>query len=44
MIMATLVGWYFFGDFPDGWTFVGVAVLIGCALYISIRERAAKTA
>lgn len=39
MINAVLAGWYFFGDFPDGWTFVGVAVLIVCAIYISNRER-----
>ncbi len=40
MIMAVAVGWWFFGDFPDFWTFAGVAVLIACALYISARERA----
>jgi drug/metabolite transporter (DMT)-like permease len=39
MINAVLAGWYFFGNFPDGWTFVGVAVLIACAVYISYRER-----
>ncbi len=39
MINAVLAGWYFFGDFPDGWTFVGVAILIACAIYISFRER-----
>lgn len=39
MITAVLAGWYFFGNFPDGWTFVGVAVLIVCAIYISNRER-----
>ena len=39
MINAVLGGWYFFGDFPDHWTFVGVAVLVACALYISFRER-----
>lgn len=39
MINAVLAGWYFFGNFPDGWTFVGVAVLISCAIYISFRER-----
>ncbi len=38
MINAVLGGWYFFGDFPDHWTFVGVAVLVACALYISYRE------
>jgi drug/metabolite transporter (DMT)-like permease len=38
MIMAVSGGWYFFGDFPDRWTFVGVAILIACAVYISWRE------
>ncbi len=42
MIMATILGWWFFGDFPDLWTFVGVAVLIGCAIYISMRQRASR--
>ncbi len=39
MINAVLGGWYFFGDFPDHWTFVGVAILVACALYISYSER-----
>lgn len=39
MINAVLAGWYFFGDFPDGWSFVGVAILVVCAIYISYRER-----
>jgi drug/metabolite transporter (DMT)-like permease len=39
MIMAVVCGWWFFGDFPDRWTFVGVGVLIACAIYISYRER-----
>ena len=40
IVMATFAGWWFFGDFPDGWTFVGVAILIASAAYISVRERA----
>ena len=39
MITATLLGLIFFGDFPDRWTFLGVAILISCAIYISVRER-----
>lgn len=39
MIMATIAGWWFFGDFPDGWTFLGVGILIACAIYVSYRER-----
>ena len=40
IVTSTAMGWFFFGDFPDRWTFVGVAVLIACAIYISMRERA----
>jgi drug/metabolite transporter (DMT)-like permease len=39
MIMAVVCGWWFFNDFPDRWTFVGVGILIACAVYISYRER-----
>lgn len=39
MIMATIAGWLFFGDLPDRWTFLGVGILIGCAVYISVHER-----
>ncbi len=38
MIMAVIAGWYFFGDFPDSWTFLGVSILIASAIYISWRE------
>jgi drug/metabolite transporter (DMT)-like permease len=40
MVTSTILGLIFFGDFPDAWTFVGVAILISCAIYISMRERA----
>jgi drug/metabolite transporter (DMT)-like permease len=39
MINAVILGWIFFSDFPDKWTFLGVAILIACAIYISYRER-----
>jgi drug/metabolite transporter (DMT)-like permease len=41
IIMATLLGWWFFGDLPDHWTVLGVAILIASAVYISVRERKA---
>jgi drug/metabolite transporter (DMT)-like permease len=44
MIVAVAVGWWFFNDFPDHWTFVGVAILIACAIYISLRERSLSRA
>ena len=40
MITSVALGWLFFSDFPDAYTFLGVAILISCAIYISIRERA----
>ena len=43
IIGAVLVGWWFFGDLPDRWTMLGVAVLIGSAVYISVRERQVRT-
>ncbi|GLS87892.1 DMT transporter permease [Cypionkella aquatica] len=43
MIVATAAGWYFFKDFPDAMTFLGVAVLIACALYITLTERSRPT-
>lgn len=39
IIVSTILGWIFFGDFPDRWTFLGVGILIACAIYISLRER-----
>jgi len=42
IIMATAVGWYFFNDLPDRWTVLGVSILIGSAVYISVRERARR--
>ena len=42
MITAVIVGWYFFNDFPDTWTFTGVAILISCAIYVSWQEGARR--
>jgi drug/metabolite transporter (DMT)-like permease len=39
MINATAIGYLVFGDFPDSWTWVGIAIVIGAGIYISLRER-----
>jgi len=39
MIGAVGIGYLVFGDFPDSWTWLGVLVLIGSGVYISLRER-----
>lgn len=39
ILTATIVGYYWFGDFPDGMTWLGIAILIASGIYISVRER-----
>ena len=39
IVTATAVGWIFFTDFPDGWTWTGIAVIVTSGIYISWRER-----
>ena len=39
IVMMTLVGYVWFGDFPDLYTWIGTAVLIASGIYISWRER-----
>ena len=39
IITATILGHIVFADFPDRWTWVGIAIVIGSGLYISLRER-----
>ncbi len=39
IVSATLFGYLVFSDFPDGPTWVGIALIIGSGLYIAHRER-----
>jgi len=39
IIMATAIGYVLFGDFPDYWTWIGIAVISSSGIYISLRER-----
>ena len=43
IVMATAVGWFFFNDFPDSWTWAGIMVIVISGIYISWRERAKNT-
>lgn len=43
IVMATAVGWFIFNDFPDGWTWAGIAVIVASGIYISWRERQKKS-
>ncbi len=44
IVMATLLGWAIFGDFPGGMVWGGIAVIVGSGLYIIWRERQAPPA
>ena len=38
IISGTIVGYYWFGDMPDSWTFAGAAILIASGVFISWHE------
>ena len=42
LIWAIALGFFMFGDLPDGWTLLGAAIIVGAGLYILQRERALK--
>lgn len=39
IVSATILGWYFFADFPNTLTWVGVGLITGSGLYVFHRER-----
>ena len=43
IIPNVIIGYYFFGNFPDNWTFLGLAIIIISGIYISRREATVKS-
>ena len=39
LIWVALIGFIAFGDFPDGWSLCGIAILIASGVYIATRQR-----
>ena len=39
ILMATLIGYVVFHDFPDRWTWVGIAIVIASGIYVLVREQ-----
>ena len=39
IVTNILLGYYFFGDFPHYWTWVGLAIIVCSGVYISIRDK-----
>ena len=34
IITNIIIGYYFFGDFPDNWTFLGLFIIVSAGIYI----------
>ena len=39
IVTNVILGYYFFGDFPHYWTWLGLAIIVCSGVYISFRER-----
>ena len=42
IVTNIIIGYYFFGDFPDNWTFLGLFIIVFSGIYISRRENLIK--
>jgi len=42
IVTNIIIGYYFFSDFPDKWTFIGLFIIILSGIYISRRENFVK--
>jgi len=39
IVTNVILGFYYFSDFPDKWTWVGLSIIISSGIYISLREK-----
>ena len=39
IVTNVILGYYFFMDFPDNWSWIGLSIIISSGIYISIREQ-----
>lgn len=44
LVWAIFLGWLVFGDFPDGWTLLGSAIVVGTGVFTILREARLKSA
>ena len=42
IVTNIIIGYYFFNDFPDNWTFLGLFIIVLSGIYISRRESLIK--
>ena len=38
IIMNVIIGYYFFGDFPSQWVWIGLVIIVASGVYISFRQ------
>jgi drug/metabolite transporter (DMT)-like permease len=43
IVNNVIIGYYFFGDFPNKWLWIGLFFIISSGIYISVRENIKKT-
>jgi len=39
IVAATLLGWFFFNDWPDRWSWLGITVIVASGFYVFLREQ-----
>lgn len=39
IVAATLLGWWFFNDWPDRWTWLGITIIVASGVYVYYREQ-----
>lgn len=44
IVAATIIGLVWFDNFPDGWSWLGIAIIVASGVYISLRERKVRSA
>ena len=44
ILSASAIGYFFYGDFPDALSWVGIVILIAVGIYIAVRESRTRKA
>jgi len=44
IVGATALGYFVFGDLPDLWSWIGIAIVVGAGIFIALREGRARRA
>jgi drug/metabolite transporter (DMT)-like permease len=39
IVTNVILGYYYFSDFPDHWTWLGLSIIVSSGIYISLREQ-----